>query len=146
MRKPCWRCRCRGELPVRVAAVISNRPERGPESRRRAGRADRRRRPQGACRAQTFDARALAECIGYAPDLVVLAGFMRILTEGFVAIYEGACSISTRRCCRPSRGLHTHQRALEEGVRIPRLHGAFRHAGTGSRPGRAGGGAGARRR
>jgi phosphoribosylglycinamide formyltransferase-1 len=73
---------------------------------------------------EAFDA-ALAECIdGFAPDLVVLAGFMRILTEGFVRHYEGRL-MNIHPSLLPSfPGLHTHQRALEEGVRI---HGCTVH-------------------
>lgn len=54
----------------------------------------------------------------YAPDLVVLAGFMRILTPEFCAHYENRC-INIHPSLLPSfTGLHTHQRALDEGCRI----------------------------
>lgn len=65
-----------------------------------------------------FD-RAMMQLIDeYAPDLVVLAGFMRILTPEFCAHYENRC-INIHPSLLPSfTGLHTHQRALDEGCRI----------------------------
>ena len=63
--------------------------------------------------------RAMMQLIDeYAPDLVVLAGFMRILTPEFCAHYENRC-INIHPSLLPSfTGLHTHQRALDEGCRI----------------------------
>jgi len=73
---------------------------------------------------EEFD-RALAAVIdAHAPDLVVLAGFMRILTEGFVSHYEGRL-INIHPSLLPSfPGLDTHNRALVAGVR---LHGCSVH-------------------
>ncbi|WP_148717185.1 phosphoribosylglycinamide formyltransferase [Chitinolyticbacter meiyuanensis] len=67
---------------------------------------------------EAFDA-ALTELIdGYAPDLVVLAGFMRILTAGFVARYENRL-INIHPSLLPAfTGLHTHERAIAEGVKF----------------------------
>ena len=115
----------RGELPVRVAAVISNRPDaKGLETAAAQGVPTAVVDHKAHAGREAFDA-ALAECIdGYAPDLVVLAGFMRILTEGFVRHYEGRL-LNIHPSLLPSfPGLHTHQRALEEGVRI---HGCTVH-------------------
>ena len=65
-----------------------------------------------------FDAAMMARIDGYAPDLVVLAGFMRILTPAFCARYAGRC-INIHPSLLPAfPGLHTHRRALEEGCRI----------------------------
>ncbi|TJZ79120.1 phosphoribosylglycinamide formyltransferase [Chitiniphilus eburneus] len=65
-----------------------------------------------------FDA-ALAELIdSHAPDLVVLAGFMRILTPGFVNHYAGRL-VNIHPSLLPAfTGLHTHERALAEGVKF----------------------------
>ena len=115
----------RGELPVRVAAVISNRPDaKGLETAAAQGVPTAVVDHKAHAGREAFDA-ALAECIdGYAPDLVVLAGFMRILTEGFVRHYDGLL-LNIHPSLLPSfPGLHTHQRALEEGVRI---HGCTVH-------------------
>ncbi|MBW7900733.1 MAG: phosphoribosylglycinamide formyltransferase [Rhodocyclaceae bacterium] len=115
----------RGELPVRVAAVISNRPDaKGLETAAAQGVPTAVVDHKAHAGREDFDA-ALAECIdGYAPDLVVLAGFMRILTEGFVRRYEGRLLNIHPSLLPAFPGLHTHRRALEEGVRI---HGCTVH-------------------
>ena len=115
----------RNELPVRVAAVISNRPDaKGLETAAAQGIPIAVVDHKAYAGREAFDG-ALAACIdGYAPDLVILAGFMRILTEGFVRRYEGRL-LNIHPSLLPSfPGLHTHQRALEEGVRI---HGCTVH-------------------
>ena len=108
-----------GALPVRIAGVLANRPDaQGLETAAAqgvpTGVVDHK---QFADRA-AFDA-AMAEAIDrFAPDLVVLAGFMRILTDGFVRHYAGRL-VNIHPSLLPSfPGLHTHRRALEEGVRI----------------------------
>lgn len=114
-----------GNLPVNIAAVISNRPDaQGLETAAKAGIATHYIDHKAFAGREAFDA-ALAECIdGFSPDLVVLAGFMRILSEGFVRHYEGRL-MNIHPSLLPSfPGLHTHQRALEEGVRI---HGCTVH-------------------
>jgi phosphoribosylglycinamide formyltransferase-1 len=114
-----------GQLPVNIAAVISNRPEaKGLETAGRAGITAHYIDHKAFAGREAFDA-ALAECIDqFNPDLVVLAGFMRILSEGFVRHYEGRL-MNIHPSLLPSfPGLHTHQRALEEGVRI---HGCTVH-------------------
>lgn len=71
-----------------------------------------------------FDARLQQEIDFYQPDLVVLAGFMRILTDAFVLHYAGRM-LNVHPSLLPSfTGLATHQRALEAGVK---LHGATVH-------------------
>ncbi len=111
--------------PARVAAVLSNRPDaRGLATAQAAGvpvaALDHKAFPDR----EAFD-RALMERIdAYAPDLVVLAGFMRILSEAFVSHYDGRL-INIHPSLLPAfPGLHTHQRALEAGCRI---HGCTVH-------------------
>ena len=114
-----------GQLPVNIAAVISNRPDaKGLETAARAGITAHFIDHKTFAGREAFDA-ALAECIDqFSPDLVVLAGFMRILSEGFVRHYAGRL-MNIHPSLLPSfPGLHTHQRALEEGVRI---HGCTVH-------------------
>ncbi len=71
----------------------------------------------------SFD-RALAEAIeSFAPRLVVLAGFMRILTDAFVRASPGACSTSIPRCCRRFRaciptGAHSRPGSIEHGASV----------------------------
>ncbi|MBV8209418.1 MAG: phosphoribosylglycinamide formyltransferase [Burkholderiaceae bacterium] len=73
---------------------------------------------------EAFDA-ALAEAIDrHAPELVVLAGFMRVLTSGFVARYRERLLNIHPSLLPAFAGLHTHRRALEAGVRV---HGATVH-------------------
>lgn len=73
---------------------------------------------------EAFDA-ALADAIdAHRPDLVVLAGFMRVLTDAFVTRYAGRL-LNIHPSLLPSfPGLHTHRKALEAGVRV---HGATVH-------------------
>lgn len=114
-----------GALPVRVAAVITNRPlAKGLETAAAMGM------PTCAIDHTLFDDResfdaALAEAIdSFSPDLVVLAGFMRILSDAFVRRFAGRM-INIHPSLLPSfPGLHTHRRALEAGVRV---HGCTVH-------------------
>jgi phosphoribosylglycinamide formyltransferase 1 len=115
----------RGDIPVRIAAVISNRPGAGGLTR--AGRAgipthtlDHTAYPDRAA----FD-QALQACIDrYEPGLVVLAGFMRILTPAFVEHFAGRMLNIHPSLLPDFRGLHTHERALRAGVKE---HGASVH-------------------
>lgn len=110
---------------VRVAAVISNRPgAEGLAFARAHGIATAVVDHTAHADRASFDA-ALAECIdALAPDLVVLAGFMRVLTDGFVRRYEGRLLNIHPSLLPAFPGLHTHRRALEAGVK---LHGATVH-------------------
>ncbi len=114
-----------GTLPVDIAAVISNRPDAaGLATAAAAGIAVRCIDHQAFAGRDAFDA-ALAGCIdGFAPDLVVLAGFMRILSDGFVHHYAGRMMNIHPSLLPAFPGLHTHRRALAEGVRI---HGCTVH-------------------
>jgi phosphoribosylglycinamide formyltransferase-1 len=105
--------------PARVVAVLSNKPDVGglaiAASHGIPGVVvDHKAYPDR----EAFDA-ALAEAIdAHAPDLVVLAGFMRILTPGFVQRYAGRM-MNIHPSLLPSfTGLHTHRRAIEAGCKV----------------------------
>ena len=113
------------KLPCRVAAVISNRSDAeglGIAKAHGIGTSvlDHRKYPGR----ESFDA-ALARLIDdFHPDLVVLAGFMRILTPKFVAHYHGKL-VNIHPSLLPAYGgLNTHARALHDGVKI---HGCTVH-------------------
>ncbi|MDI3512802.1 MAG: phosphoribosylglycinamide formyltransferase 1 [Rhodocyclaceae bacterium] len=116
----------RARIPgVRIAAVISNRPgATGLGFAREHGIATAVVDHTAHADRASFDA-ALAQCIdSHAPDLVVLAGFMRVLTDGFVRRYEGRLLNIHPSLLPAFPGLHTHRRALEAGVKV---HGATVH-------------------
>ena len=110
-------------LNARIAAVISNRPNAGGlqlaadmglttqvvDHTAFADRADPRTAFDDVLR-QTIDS--------YEPSLVVLAGFMRILTPGFVVHYEGRLLNIHPSLLPAFPGLHTHQRAIDAGCRF----------------------------
>ena len=114
-----------GRLPVTIAAVISNRPDaKGLETAAQAGIATRVVDHKTYANRESFDT-ALAACIDeFSPDLVVLAGFMRILTAGFVAHYAGRLLNIHPSLLPAFPGLHTHEQALANGVRV---HGCTVH-------------------
>ncbi|GGM05539.1 phosphoribosylglycinamide formyltransferase [Pseudomonas asuensis] len=106
----------RPDTPIQIRAVVSNRADAyGLERARQAGiEAHALDHTQFTDR-QAFDA-ALIELIDrFEPDLLVLAGFMRILTERFVTHYKG-CLLNIHPSLLPLyTGLRTHQRALDAG-------------------------------
>ena len=113
------------QWPAHIAAVISNQPTAaGLDVARAAGIAAQAVNHRDYPDREQFD-QALAQCIDqYSPDLIVLAGFMRILTPGFVARYAGRL-INIHPSLLPSfPGLHTHKQAIEAGVKV---HGATVH-------------------
>lgn len=67
---------------------------------------------------EAFDAELARVIDGFQPDLVVLAGFMRILTEGFVRHYEGRLLNIHPSLLPAFPGLHTHERAIEAGCKL----------------------------
>ena len=113
------------DYPAVIAGVVSNKADAaGLQLARDAGIAvsvvPNADYPDRAA----YDAALQQAVDAYAPDLVVLAGFMRILTPAFVAHYAGRM-INIHPSLLPSfTGLHTHQRALDAGVR---LHGCSVH-------------------
>lgn len=112
-------------LPAEIAAVISNEADaRGLTTAQDQGIATAVVPHRAFADRAVFDAALAAEMDRYTPDLIVLAGFMRVLTEGFVARYAGRM-INIHPSLLPSfPGLHTHRRALEAGVRV---HGCTVH-------------------
>lgn len=112
-------------LPLTIRAVISNRPDAG-------GLALAAQRGVATCivdhkayaTRQAFDAALIAAIDASAPDYIVLAGFMRVLTEQFVARYSKHI-INIHPSLLPAfPGLNTHRQALAAGVKI---HGATVH-------------------
>ena len=111
--------RAAGELPVEIVAVISNRPQAaGLEKAAAAGIPVGVVDHTGFLDRQAFEAELRQRIDAFAPDLIVLAGFMRILTEDFVRAYEGRLMNIHPSLLPAFPGLNTHQRALDEGVRI----------------------------
>jgi phosphoribosylglycinamide formyltransferase-1 len=106
-------------LAANVRAVISNRPDAGGLAYARehgiaTAVVDHTQHPDRAA----FDHALAQEIDRHVPDLVVLAGFMRILTPGFVEHYAGRM-INIHPSLLPAfTGLHTHRRAIEAGCRI----------------------------
>ena len=108
-----------GRHGIRVAAVISNRADAGGLAFARGeGIATQVLDHKGYASREDFDA-ALAQAIdAHDPALVVLAGFMRILTPGFVRHFEGRL-VNIHPSLLPAfPGLHTHQRAIDAGCRF----------------------------
>ena len=102
--------------PMRIVAVISNRADSyGLERARAAGIPTRVLSHRDYADREAFDS-ALVEAVdAYGPDVVVLAGFMRILTAGFVRHYRGRLLNIHPSLLPRHKGLDTHRRALEAG-------------------------------
>ncbi|MCL2591388.1 MAG: phosphoribosylglycinamide formyltransferase [Betaproteobacteria bacterium] len=116
----------RASIPgARIAAVISNRADAaGLAFAARQGIETVVVAHAGYSERNQFDA-ALRDAIdAYAPDLVVLAGFMRVLGEDFVRHYAGRLLNIHPSLLPAFPGLHTHRRAIAAGVK---LHGASVH-------------------
>lgn len=114
-----------GELPIEVCAVISNRPQAQGLQYARAANVPTEIVEHGAfAQRDAFDA-ALSERIDrYQPDLVVLAGFMRVLGASFIDHYAGRL-INIHPSLLPAfPGLRTHEQALASGAK---QHGATVH-------------------
>ena len=107
------------DWPGRVVAVISNRADaRGLQSAQERGIATEVLDHKGFADRAAFDVALAAVIERHAPDLVVLAGFMRILTPAFVGRYEGRM-LNVHPSLLPSfTGLNTHRRAIEAGCKV----------------------------
>ena len=112
-------------LPVEIVAVISNRPQAAGLAYARARGLtavafDHTGHPDRAA----FDALLADEIERHRPDLVVLAGYMRILSPAFIERFEGRLLNIHPSLLPMFPGLKTHERALAEGVKI---HGCTVH-------------------
>lgn len=114
-----------GTLPARIDVVICDRP-----GAKALSRAAARGVPSVVIDARTFhersefDAALDAELARHSPDFVVLAGFMRILSDGFVKRWLGKL-VNIHPSLLPAYpGLHTHRRALADRATV---HGATVH-------------------
>lgn len=112
-------------LPISIRAVISNNPQaKGLDLARAAGIetcvVDHR------CYSDrtTFDAALIAAIDRFTPDLIVLAGFMRILGKSFIDHYQGRLMNIHPSLLPDFPGLNTHSRAIESGAT---RHGATVH-------------------
>lgn len=105
-----------GDLPIEIAAVISNRPDVfGLARAQTAGIHTEVLDHKSFGSRETFDAELMRRIDSYAPGLVVLAGFMRILTPEFTLHYLGRMFNIHPSLLPKFQGLHTHQRALDAG-------------------------------
>ena len=113
------------ESGLQVGAVISNVADAaGLDFARARGIATEVVEHRAFLSREAFDAELAAAIERHAPGIVTLAGFMRILTDGFVRRYEGRL-INIHPSLLPAYpGLYTHRRALEDGVKI---HGCTVH-------------------
>lgn len=106
-----------GDHPARPALVLSNRANAGGLAKAAARGVPTEvvdHRPYGEDRGAFEDA-LHARIMQHTPDIICLAGFMRVLTEGFVARWQGRM-INIHPSLLPKyRGLHTHARALDAG-------------------------------
>ncbi len=113
------------KLECNIAAVISNKADAGGLAVAQAHSiptavVSHRDHPTR----EDFDAELASIIDEFHPDFVILAGFMRILTAGFVEHYQGRL-INIHPSLLPSyTGLHTHARAIADGVKI---HGCTVH-------------------
>ncbi|MBF9060049.1 phosphoribosylglycinamide formyltransferase [Rhodobacterales bacterium HKCCSP123] len=106
-----------GDHPGRPCLVLSNVPGAGGLEKARAmgiPTAVVDHRPFGKDRA-AFEAALTAALEAHEPDILCLAGFMRVLTEGFVTRWQGRMLNIHPSLLPKYRGLHTHARALEAG-------------------------------
>jgi len=113
------------KLPGRCAAVIADRPEaKGLAWAAERGLATAVVNFRDFADRSAFDAALAAEIDRHAPDLLLLAGFMRVLGESFVRGYEGRLLNIHPSLLPAFPGLKTHAKAIEAGVK---LHGCTVH-------------------
>ena len=113
------------DYPAEIVLVLSNRPDAAGLARaREAGIPARAIDHKGFADRSSFDAALQKELEAAGIELIVLAGFMRILTDAFVEAWAGRM-INIHPSLLPLfKGTHTHERALDAGMR---LHGCTVH-------------------
>lgn len=105
-----------GELPIELVAVISNRPDvLGLNRATKASIPTFVLDHKLFTNRESFDQALMDKIDSYSPDLIVLAGFMRILTPEFTQHYLGRMLNIHPSLLPKYQGLHTHQRALDAG-------------------------------
>lgn len=118
-----------GDHPARPCLVLSNVPTAGGLAKAEArgiATAVVEHKPFGGDRA-AFEAALMEPLRRAAPDILCLAGFMRVLTDGFVSQWQGRMLNVHPSLLPKYKGLHTHARALEAG---DREHGCSVHEVT----------------
>ena len=114
-----------GKLPIDICAVISNRADAfGLVRATDAGIATEWLDHRAYSSRENFDRQLLATIDRYTPELVILAGFMRVLTRCFVRHYKGRMLNIHPSLLPKYPGLNTHQRVLDDGER---RHGVTVH-------------------
>jgi phosphoribosylglycinamide formyltransferase-1 len=104
------------EIPAKIKAVISNKADVfGLKRAEKAGIDTHVVDHKLFEQREVFDGELIQKIDSYKPDLIVLAGFMRILTSDFVRRYEGKMMNIHPSLLPKYPGLHTHKRALEAG-------------------------------
>ncbi len=108
-----------GTLGAHIVLVVADRPRAGAlERARRAGVPARVLRPRDFPARDDFDAALAAACTAAGAELVVLAGFMRLLGAGFLDVWEGRC-LNVHPSLLPAfPGMDGPAQALAYGVRI----------------------------
>jgi phosphoribosylglycinamide formyltransferase 1 len=110
---------------IPVSAVVSNRPEaKGLETAKARGIRTAVVDHKAFASREAFDAALAQEVDRHEPKLLALAGFMRVLTPAFVARYAGRMMNIHPSLLPAFPGLHTHEKAIEAGVK---LHGCTVH-------------------
>ena len=115
----------RAKLPLHIKAVVSNRPDAaGLATATSAGIPIHALDHKSFATRAAFDDALAMSIDEFAPDYIVLAGFMRVFTVAFIARYPNRI-VNIHPSLLPSfPGLHTHRQALQAGVKI---HGATVH-------------------
>tara|TARA_R110002167_G_scaffold55676_22_gene158032 strand:- start:1112 stop:1768 length:657 start_codon:yes stop_codon:yes gene_type:complete len=114
-----------GKIPAKITAVISNKAQAyGLQRAKTAGIPAVVVDHTAYLTREAYDQQLLAQISKFAPDLIVLAGFMRILSHEFVENFQGQMLNIHPSLLPKYKGLHTHQRAIDAG---DQEHGASVH-------------------